>query len=191
MVLGFLIQTISSDTDVVPSVCYWEPYGFVAEKQRNNITETNNKEKICLNYILSRVQAEYIFRKEVTETNADVQEEALKEKNEHGIFRMSGYDFLSNECYVLWQTMFGCAFLLILSPTENTPLAELVLSQLVSYITSSFNILEEGLRQLSTYPEKIAAVTHIFLPAGQLLVMNHKVVRQFQKDLEKIFAEKL
>ena len=65
------------------------------------------------------------------------------------------------------------------------------LHQLVSYISSSFNMAEEGLRQLSSYPEKVAAVTHVFLPAGQLLVMNHKVVRQFQRDLEKIFADKV
>lgn len=38
--------------------------------------------------------------------------------------------------------------------------------------------------------EKVTAVVHLFLPNGQLQFMNHKVIAQQEKQLEKLIAVK-
>ena len=37
-------------------------------------------------------------------------------------------------------------------------------------------------------PEKVTAILHQFLPNGQLIFMNHKVVAQYKKQLEKLLS---
>ena len=42
--------------------------------------------------------------------------------------------------------------------------------------------------QLMLKPEKATAILHQFLPNGQLIFMNHKVVAQYKKQLEKLLS---
>ena len=194
MVAGFLIQTISTKADVQPTICYWEPYIFVANQEPSSCEDNSMHEKQALNYILSRVQTEYSFRKECEEqtiNNSNTDEEPNKVKSEQGIFRVCGHEFLRDESRVLWRSGPGCAFVLLLFPGENILLAELVIAHLSTYVSNSLNLGEDLVKQVIACPDKVASVTHVFLPAGQLLVMNHRVVKQLEKDLEKINAGKV
>ena len=125
----------------------------------------------------------------------DSESEEARDKTEQGIFRMRGYSFFTDgeDARVLWRSsaVGGCAFVMLLSSGDNVPLGELVLSHVCGYVTSTLNMAEEGVRDVVAHPEKVTAVTHVFLPAGQLLVMNHRVVKQLEKDLEKILAGKI
>ena len=44
--------------------------------------------------------------------------------------------------------------------------------------------------QIMLKAEKTAAILHHFLPSGQLLFMNHKLVAQCERQLEKTLAAK-
>ena len=46
------------------------------------------------------------------------------------------------------------------------------------------------IHQVTLKAEKMTAILHQFLPNGQLQFMNHKVVAQYEKQLEKILAIK-
>ena len=44
--------------------------------------------------------------------------------------------------------------------------------------------------QIMLKAEKVTAILHQFLPNGQLLFLNHKVVMQYEKQLERLLTGK-
>ena len=111
MVLGFFIQSLHSNSDIAPALCYWEPFDFVAKKPQNDGAETNTNEKQALSFILTRVQTEFSFRKEVAITNRNIDEqdeEATKNKTETGIFRIRGYREIYVYIYVYIKYIHIC-----------------------------------------------------------------------------------
>ncbi len=50
--------------------------------------------------------------------------------------------------------------------------------------------LVSSLLQIMLKAEKATAVLHLFLPNGQLQFMNHKVLAQNEKQLEKLITVK-
>ncbi|XP_057309450.1 AP-5 complex subunit sigma-1-like isoform X3 [Hydractinia symbiolongicarpus] len=146
-----------------------------------NAEHVSTKEKEILSFIMARVQTEYIFRKQVGNKEQSI---------ETGIFKVSKNELFSSSCNVQWQACYGCAFVMLMSVSENVTLAEHVLAMIVGYATNIFNMVEEGYNQLIAYPDKMVALLHVFLPSGQLIFMNHRLVKQFEKDLDKILSEK-
>ena len=51
-------------------------------------------------------------------------------------------------------------------------------------------ISDLSLFQIMLKAEKVTAILHQFLPNGQLLFLNHKVVMQYEKQLERLLAGK-
>ena len=38
--------------------------------------------------------------------------------------------------------------------------------------------------------EKVSTILHVLLPNGQLLFMNHKLIKQFERKIENILTTK-
>ena len=90
---------------------------------------------------------------------------------------------------------------------ENRLLAEMILTIIVRLIREHVTSLEQknaevytwkhhththtlSLSQILLKAEKTAAILHHFLPNGQLLFMNHKLIAQNERQLERTLAAK-
>ena len=83
-----------------------------------------------------------------------------------------------------------CAYVMVCELDENRLLAEVVLSLLVRLIREHVTSLEQKNAEILLKAEKTAAILHYFLPSGQLLFMNHKLIAQYEKELERTLATK-
>ena len=45
--------------------------------------------------------------------------------------------------------------------------------------------------QIMLKGEKLSAILHVFLPNGQLLFINHKLMKQLEKNLDNILSVKM
>lgn len=96
---------------------------------------------------------------------------------------------------MLWVTvhfmldffLFSCAFVLICEVDENRIQAENVLSLIIKHIIEHVIItIDQKVAEIMLKGEKVSAILHIFLPNGQILFMNHKLIRQLEKQLETV-----
>ncbi|PSN39695.1 hypothetical protein C0J52_25976 [Blattella germanica] len=84
---------------------------------------------------------------------------------------------------IVWQCTPGLGFVLVCNKSDNCVQAQNVLDVIVQQ-------LEKHLQFVSNPPfalalvEAIALVINQYLPGGQLLFMNNKLMRQFEKQLE-------
>lgn len=83
--------------------------------------------------------------------------------------------------------LFSCAFVLICEVDENRIQAENVLSLIIKHIIEHVIItIDQKVAEIMLKGEKVSAILHIFLPNGQILFMNHKLIRQLEKQLETV-----
>jgi len=184
MVYSFLVSSQNDN-----KLCYWEPYIALADKDRCN-GEIRVQENENIDLVLSRVTEELLFQEEVKSLVID-------QSSKVSMDPLCGTLSLSKDqlnckfpCNVIWETCFKCCFMLVIDKNENIALAENILKLIIRYATNIFNMIEEHEKQIRLYPERMTAVLHIFLPSGKLIFMNHRVVKQFEKDLDKILSER-
>ena len=83
----------------------------------------------------------------------------------------------------------SCAFVMICETDENRIQAENVLNLIIKYVIEHVNItIDQKVAEIMLKGEKISSILHIFLPNGQILFMNHKLIRQFEKQLEVVLS---
>jgi AP-5 complex subunit sigma-1 len=100
-----------------------------------------------------------------------------------------GDPFLSAKV-VTWTVVEECAYVLVCELDENRLLAETVLALLTRLIREHVTSLEQKNAEILLKCEKTGAILHHFLPSGQLLFMNHRLVAQYERQLEKTLAAK-
>jgi hypothetical protein len=89
----------------------------------------------------------------------------------------------SVEMPIIWQGVPGLGFVLVCNKSENYVQAHNVLDMIIQQLEKHLQFLTNPALAL-TIVETVALIVNQFLPGGQLLFMNSRFVRQFEKQLE-------
>ncbi|XP_013389295.2 AP-5 complex subunit sigma-1-like [Lingula anatina] len=195
MVYAFIIHTVSPGTcRIIYSSSFGQEIQIIDTQRENDPakhgSDLRTERKQNLHRVAQLVQSEFAFRRVVTGKTLD--DDLLKLNNEGtlpefelGYIRLPVDEPFQNEKIVVWMAAVNCGFTMICEKNENRSLAENVLKLLIRYLQEHLRILNQPTEAM-TKVDKIAVVLDIFLPSGQLLFMNRRLVRQFEKDLELI-----
>lgn len=88
----------------------------------------------------------------------------------------------------MWLGAGYTCFTLICEKTENRMLAESVLKTLIRFLQQHVGLLSIP-TEACLKPERIAVILDKFLPQGNLIFMNHRVIRQIEKEVEGIIKQ--
>lgn len=88
----------------------------------------------------------------------------------------------------VWLGAGYTCFTLICDCSENRMLAESVLKTLIRFIQQHVGLLTSPVEAFSK-PERISVILDKFLPQGNLIFMNHRVVRQLEKEVESLIKQ--
>jgi len=102
---------------------------------------------------------------------------------ELGFLRVSGLQPQGN--IAVWQGSGDTGFILLCDPTENRMQAETSLKLIINNLQNYLRLMNQPMEVLNK-PERIALLLNKFLPDGNLILMNHRVVRQLEKELETL-----
>lgn len=140
--------------------------------------------------VADEVQSEYSFRMATSGRSYELEMQILLTEGtlpefEIGYFRLSpsGATATKEEKIVVWLAALNTAFSFVCDVNENRLLAESVLKLLIKYLQDYCRAVSEPNLVLAK-PDRVALIVDQFLPKGKLLFMNHRVVRQFEKELE-------
>ncbi|XP_065898117.1 AP-5 complex subunit sigma-1-like isoform X2 [Dysidea avara] len=183
MVLGYLCISLADNSFRILHSCVFGDDTIDDDAQRY-------ARKVNLRSVASRVQSEYSFRiscKLKEEYGTDDKGSGLIEK---GYFKLFAGEPFPVDSIVVWLVSGQqCGHALVCLTDENNLLADNVL-QVIAKATHDNILRDNSLAEILLKPERMAAIVHQFLPNGQLLFMNHKLVKQYEKQLDSILAAK-
>ncbi|CAH1782715.1 unnamed protein product [Owenia fusiformis] len=148
------------------------------------------------------VQSEYNFRKALSSKSFEEDFQRLNNDDvlpdlEKGCIRLqaSKQYQLTRDYTVIWVGTLNCAFIFVCEDDENKQQAELTLKLIVKYIQQYTGLLNTSVTEsLSRFGstsspsririDRVTPVIKYMVPNGHLLVMNHRLVRQFEKELD-------
>eukprot|EP00118_Oscarella_pearsei_P007654 m.38084 g.38084 ORF g.38084 m.38084 type:complete len:189 (+) comp32519_c0_seq1:46-612(+) len=188
MVYCFLVHSVN------PGPCrvlFSTFYGFQKDESIPD-GKLRARRKEQLNQVAEQVQSEFAFRCSTTGTkyHGDSISDELLAVKETGFFRLpAGCPFRESKV-VLWTTQAKCGYTMVMEPDENRMLAETVLNLMLRLVDVYVKKQDEAALQILLKADKMASVVHIFLPNGQLQFINHRVVEQYQKELEILLSGK-
>jgi hypothetical protein len=139
--------------------------------------ETSAEKKELFQHIACKVQMEYSMKVK----HSLVPMLAPKQSLLKGIFMERKEN--SVEMPIIWQGVPGLGFVLVCNKSENYLQAHNVLNVIIQQLEKHLQILTNPALAL-TIIETVALIVNQFLPGGQLLFMNSRFVRQFEKQLE-------
>lgn len=145
--------------------------------------ETSSEKKDLLQHIACKVQMQYSFKVKHSLVpilvHNDYKGALVKSifmerrwKKENGM-----------EIPVVWQGVPGLGFVLVCSKSENCIQAHNVLGVIIEQLEKHLQFLTNPAMAL-TIVETVALIVNQFLPGGQLLFMNSRFFRQYEKQLE-------
>ena len=199
MVYAFIVHSLQTGSS---KLLFYKTWGPESDSENSEAVEelSNAGQKICqqrkaqLITVMKEVQSEFAFRKSVS-VNLDQTAEwqALNVEGklpefEVGFFRVSPefeeyQDLFTCDKVVLWMGALNTGFTLILWPDENRIAAESMLKQLIKHFHEHCRILTQP-SDASHKPEKMLLVTNTYLPYGKIIIANHRLLRQMEKELE-------
>ncbi|CAB4008709.1 AP-5 complex subunit sigma-1-like [Paramuricea clavata] len=183
MVYAFLVHTLASGPCHVLYSAVFANEQAATDSTNEDLREVGKRQ---LSHVASRVQSEYSFRRAVGGSISNPSD--LEASNEllsvmkSGIFKLYPGEPFVTEKIVIWKGLNNCGVTMVCEKYENRVTAQTVLGNIVKFAEQHCNMLEKPYEVLLK-PDRIEAVIHHFLPCGQLLFMNHRVVRQFEKEL--------
>ena len=144
--------------------------------------------KQLLRTIAERVQADYTFAKSVCLVSMEDEFKNFSEmqvipSSEMGFTRFPKGEPFSNEKIAVWLASLHYGFTVLCERNENRLLAELALKQLICYMRDQLKIYQHP-DVFYNRPDQIAYVVDKFIPNGQLICMNQKLIKQFEKELD-------
>ena len=104
---------------------------------------------------------------------------------EVGHFKLNWRDPFCFETHVVWLTVNDIGFCFVLDERENLTEAEMTLRLIVQQLHDWCRITLQS-EELVSKMEKIHFVLHKFIPGGKLVFMNHRMIRQLDKEAEGI-----
>lgn len=201
MVYAFMIQTLGTGPCKLLFTQVWgpdklvqEPGSISEESSKDDATPKHCKKKTQLTAVAHRVQEEYELRKAVSPNkDSDYEWQALTTEGrlpefEVGFFRLLSKSrcdsgIFDHDKVVLWMGAVSCGFSLVLWRDENRIAAESMLKKLVRHLHDYCRILTQPTDAILK-PDLIVTVVNTFLPNGKILIANHRLIRQLEKDLD-------
>lgn len=197
MVYAFIVHTLLPP---VPKILYSCTFGFERfdgdvgkDSESDGRVRSVRKEQVV--QVAEEIQSQYNFRTSVTGRTyeADVQvlqNEGTLPELELGFVRFPGGGKACGDetSYhqaktAVWVGALNCAFVMLCNAHENRALAENVLKVLVKHLHEHCRVFHHP-TDVPNKVDRVALVLSQFLPGGQLLVMNHRLLRQFEKELD-------
>jgi len=165
--------------------------------QLDGVTNVDEREsrKEQLLQVAQRVQSEYSFRYVASGGASNEDLSGLSSTDEllshlkTGVFRLSPGNPFKVERVVLWKGLANCGFALICEKDENRLVAENILNVIIRQLQEYCQIILQPSEAILK-ADKVSAITHQFLPGGQLLFMNNRFLRQVEKELEQVMNTK-
>ncbi|XP_076102465.1 AP-5 complex subunit sigma-1-like [Mytilus galloprovincialis] len=190
MVHAFLIHTLIPGST---KLLYHQIYAQDSQLRHVSDNGVIGERKRCLVECAAQVHSEYQFRRAILGRSVedDVQrihsEDTLPEF-ELGYTRLEKDSPFNTEKIAVWLGAGYTCFTLICEKTENRMLAETVLKTLIRFLQQHVGLLTSP-TEACTKPERISVILDKFLPQGNLLFMNHRVIRQLEKETESIIKQ--
>ncbi|XP_064603612.1 AP-5 complex subunit sigma-1-like [Liolophura sinensis] len=198
MVCAFIIHTLLPGTCrvlysrrfAVEFSCQVEFVKEDATARKMSSTDIRQREKRTVERIAATVHSEYQFRRAVAGSfvEDDMQrfnnEESLPDF-EYGIIRLPAGKFFQDDKSAVWLGAGNSGFTMVCDKGENLMMAESVLKLVVRFLQEHTRILGQQTENLLKC-DRITMVVEQFLPNGILLFMNHRVIRQMEKELETL-----
>ena len=189
MVYAFTIHTLLPP---VPKILYSCMFGCerVECEPGNDSSRTALAEQV--GQVAREIQSQYNFRASITRRSYEADMQVLQNEGtlpelELGFVRFR--EACENDASyrraktALWVGALNCAFVLLCDAHENRALAEHVLKVLVRHLQEHCRVFYQP-ADIPSKIDRVALVVNQFLPGGQLLVMNHRLLRQFEKELD-------
>ncbi|ESO85132.1 hypothetical protein LOTGIDRAFT_196130 [Lottia gigantea] len=188
MVYAFIINTILPG---IPRLLYYDIFGQdgVADDSLDITADVlTSIRKSQIQQVFERVHSEYQFRRSFS--GRSVEDDVLKLINDDtlpefdtGFFRLRAGEVFQKDRYVIWLAAGYTAFSFVCEKYENRLVAESILKHLIRYLQEHVRVLtqpsETGLRS-----ERVGVVVNTFLPQGNLLFLNNRLIRQLEKEVD-------
>ncbi|KAJ9583162.1 hypothetical protein L9F63_022494 [Diploptera punctata] len=156
--------------------------GICGHFRPHKLFETSTEMKELLQHVANKVQMQYSMK--MKHSLAPVELTDSKEAFAKGIFMERKWKKESGlEIPIVWQCAPGLGFVLLCNRRENIVQAHNVLSIIIQQLEKHLQFVSNPAMALALV-ETVALIVNQFLPSGQLLFMNSRLVRQFEKQLE-------
>jgi AP-5 complex subunit sigma-1 len=173
------VHSFQANTDAKSS----DQCGVQSHFRPSKLFETSAEKKELLQHIACKVQMQYSLKVKHSLVPVLVNSE-YKEAFVKGIYMERRWKKENGvEMPVIWQGVPGLGFVLLCSKSENYVQAHNVLDVIIQQLEKHLQFLTNPVMAL-TIVETVALIVNQFLPSGQLLFMNSRLVRQFEKQLE-------
>lgn len=197
MVYAFIMHTLLPP---VPKILYSCVFGFEridADTGKDSESGVRSARKEQIVQVALEIQSQYTFRTSVSGRSYEADMQVLQNEGtlpelELGFIRFPDRQQASGDgtsrCRpkpktAVWLGALNCAFVLLCDAHENRALAEHVLKVLVKHLHEHCRVFHQP-ADVTNRVDRVALVLNQFLPGGQLLVMNHRLLRQFEKELD-------
>lgn len=160
---------------------------------RDRSPSSRRQRKRALQTIADRVTVEYRFIYSVSGKNAREETERLRvdgilpefTSGVFGLVGSPGEPVLDGQKHVVWSGALGtCCAVLVLESEENRLLAESCLETIFRLVQMYCRVLNNP-REVQLKPDYVMVILKHFLPGGRMTFSSGRLLRQFEKELEK------
>lgn len=191
MVHAFIIHTLLPGSS---NVLHWSTFRQepqLIHEAREPGTDWHSVRKAHIEYVAEKVHAEYQFRRTVSGLSLDEDLSRASSVDtglglpdlECGLVRMAEHAPFPTEKVVVWYGAGTLAFCLVCHKNENRLLAEANLKHVIRYLQEYLLVFSQPSEILQKV-DRIIQIVHHLIPDGQLIFMNHRVIRQLEKELD-------
>ena len=195
MVYAFIIHTLLPPVPKILYSCVFGSETIDSDIGEDSVGGIRSATKEQIVEVALEIQSQYNFRTSVSGRSYEANMQALQNEGtlpelELGFVRFpcgrqAGSDGKSSGRVktAVWLGALNCAFVLLCDAHENRVLAEHALKVLVKHLHEHCRVFHQP-ADVPGKVDRVALVLNQFLPGGQLLVMNHRLLRQFEKELD-------
>lgn len=170
---------VTSDTSGGDDSCHKD--SFSADEKRKT-------RKVQLKRVVERFHSIYQFFIATNSRSMDSDIQILNSDDiipefETGHFKLYKDDPFFQDMHVIWTTVCGLGLAFICNASENRLQAEITLKVLVREL----HVLCKSILQpndILNKPDRVGTLLSKFVPDGNLLFMNHRTIRQFEREAE-------
>ncbi|CAG5120140.1 unnamed protein product [Candidula unifasciata] len=152
--------------------------------------EYRKARKRKLQRVVERLHSMYLFyaATNAKTTEAEMQllnSDAIVPEFETGHFRLIKGDPFPQDMRVIWISVNGVGVAFVCYDYDNRVQGEITLRVLVRKLHECRFILQPS--EIFNRPEKIDILLNKFVPCGHTLFMNHRVIKQLEKECDVLF----
>ncbi|PVD31083.1 hypothetical protein C0Q70_10360 [Pomacea canaliculata] len=200
MVFAFIISTLTGER---PFVLFYQVYTEIAPTISSEPSDSQSetvghlsRTRGCKSHIAGiaeTVHSEYQFRRETKSITAEEDLARLTNDDTLPDFEMGHFTVplsslsstfaASDSMFVTWMGAAFTGFTLVCEACENRLLAEHILRLIVRFLQEHVRVLNQPM-EVASRVERVNEVLKRILRNGNLLFLNHRAVRQIEKELD-------